>query len=84
MFWLMVIVVHWCSLPHVAIAAQKHHYQDIPDNVKRAIGGLPEGFLSYFTKRFPRLFLHVYGVVAVDPILRNDAMFRSYFDSGGD
>ncbi|KAG8950157.1 bifunctional endoribonuclease/protein kinase ire1 [Tulasnella sp. 424] len=67
-----------------ALRNKKHHYQDIPDNVKRAIGGLPEGFLSYFTKRFPRLFLHVYGVVAADPILRNDAMFRSYFDSGGD
>ncbi|KAG8911657.1 bifunctional endoribonuclease/protein kinase ire1 [Tulasnella sp. 417] len=67
-----------------ALRNKKHHYQDLPDNVKRSLGGLPEGFLSYFTRRFPRLFLHVYGVVSADPLLRNDAMFRSYFDSGGD
>ncbi|KAG8991888.1 bifunctional endoribonuclease/protein kinase ire1, partial [Tulasnella sp. 427] len=67
-----------------ALRNKKHHYQDLPDNVKRSLGVLPEGFLSYFTRRFPRLFLHVYGVVSADPILRNDAMFRSYFDLGGD
>ncbi|KIO24386.1 hypothetical protein M407DRAFT_77009, partial [Tulasnella calospora MUT 4182] len=67
-----------------ALRYQKHHYQDLPEKVKRSLGVLPEGFLSYFTERFPRLFLHVYGVVSADPLLRNDAMFRSYFDSGGD
>ena len=58
---------------------QKHHYQDLPDNVKRQIGSMPEGFLSYFTRRFPRLFLHVHSVVSSSS-LRYESMFRTYFE----
>ncbi|TPX33578.1 hypothetical protein SmJEL517_g03560 [Synchytrium microbalum] len=59
--------------------ASKHHYQDLPDNVKRALGSLPDGFLSYFTSRFPMLVLHVYDVVKQCDELREDGMFRAYF-----
>ncbi|KAG6813082.1 hypothetical protein H0H92_014141 [Tricholoma furcatifolium] len=62
-----------------ALRNKKNHYQDLPDNVKRYMGPMPEGFLSYFTKRFPRLFLHVHSVVA-STNLRTEAMFRAYFD----
>jgi serine/threonine-protein kinase/endoribonuclease IRE1 len=58
---------------------QKHHYQDLPDKVKRNLGPMPEGFLAYFTRRFPRLFLHVHSVVG-DTSLRTESMFRSYFE----
>ena len=58
---------------------QKNHYQDLPDNVKRHLGPMPEGFLSYFTRRYPRLFLHVHSVVA-NTGLCNEPMFRSYFE----
>ncbi|KAG9089781.1 bifunctional endoribonuclease/protein kinase ire1, partial [Ceratobasidium sp. 392] len=61
-----------------ALRNKKNHYQDLPDNVKRHLGPLPEGFLSYFTKRYPRLFLHVYDVVE-SSALRHESMFRSYF-----
>ncbi|KAB5588723.1 Serine/Threonine-kinase/endoribonuclease Ire1 [Ceratobasidium theobromae] len=61
-----------------ALRNKKNHYQDLPDNVKRHLGPLPEGFLSYFTRRFPKLFLHVYCVVS-DSQLRLEPMFRSYF-----
>ncbi|KAF8607337.1 hypothetical protein BDV93DRAFT_603948 [Ceratobasidium sp. AG-I] len=61
-----------------ALRNKKNHYQDLPDNVKRHLGPLPEGFLSYFTRRYPKLFLHVYSVVADSP-LRRESMFRSYF-----
>ena len=64
----------------IASDFQKHHYQDLPDNVKRHLGPLPDGFLSYFTRRFPRLFLHVYYVIATSPGLRHDPMFRPYFE----
>ncbi|PSR81760.1 hypothetical protein PHLCEN_2v6269 [Hermanssonia centrifuga] len=67
-------------LPHVWRSMfQKHHYQDLPDNVKRQIGSMPEGFLSYFTRRFPRLFLHVHSVIAASS-LRQESMFRTYFE----
>ncbi|KAI0074599.1 hypothetical protein K474DRAFT_1665218 [Panus rudis PR-1116 ss-1] len=62
-----------------ALRNKKHHYQDLPDNVKRQVGPMPEGFLSYFTRRFPRLFLHVHGVIAASS-LRNESMFRTYFE----
>ncbi|KAF9311342.1 bifunctional endoribonuclease/protein kinase ire1, partial [Podila horticola] len=57
----------------------KHHYQDLPPHVKRALGDLPHGFLNYFTSRFPKLMLHLYYIVAEDPKLRNESMFRHYF-----
>ncbi|GAA5867075.1 hypothetical protein JCM3774_004381 [Rhodotorula dairenensis] len=56
---------------------KKHHYQDLPENVRRALGDLPGGFLSYFTARFPHLLLHVYDTVAVH--LADEAMFSSTF-----
>ena len=58
---------------------KKHHYQDLPENVRRHVGSMPEGFLSYFTRRYPRLFLHVHAVIASSS-LRQESMFRSYFD----
>ncbi|KAF8721207.1 hypothetical protein RHS02_08933, partial [Rhizoctonia solani] len=61
-----------------ALRNKKNHYQDLPDNVKRHLGPLPEGFLSYFTRRFPKLFLHVYCVVEGSPLMV-EPMFRSYF-----
>ncbi|KAJ7326446.1 ribonuclease 2-5A-domain-containing protein [Mycena albidolilacea] len=62
-----------------ALRNKKHHYQDLPDKVKRNLGPMPEGFLAYFTRRFPRLFLHMHSVVG-DTSLRTESMFRSYFE----
>ncbi|KAG0328786.1 bifunctional endoribonuclease/protein kinase ire1 [Dissophora globulifera] len=62
-----------------ALRNKKHHYQDLPPHVKRALGELPHGFLSYFTSRFPKLMLHLYYIVADDPGLRNESMFKHYF-----
>ncbi|KAI0267430.1 ribonuclease 2-5A-domain-containing protein [Gloeopeniophorella convolvens] len=62
-----------------ALRNKKHHYQDLPEHVRRHVGSMPEGYLAYFTRRFPRLFLHVHGVIASSS-LRHESMFRSYFD----
>lgn len=40
---------------------------------------MPEGFLAYFTKRFPTLFLHVHTVISSSS-LRCESMFRTYFE----
>ncbi|GAA5889323.1 hypothetical protein JCM6882_000706 [Rhodosporidiobolus microsporus] len=56
---------------------KKHHYQDLPETVRRNLGDLPGGFLSYFTARFPHLLLHVYDTVATH--LSDEAMFASTF-----
>lgn len=39
---------------------------------------MPEGYLGYFTRRFPLLFMHVH-IVVESSNLRNEAMFKSYF-----
>lgn len=57
---------------------KKHHYQDLPDNVRKSLGEPPAGFLSYFTRRFPKLLMHVHGVVRAK--LSHEAMFSSYFE----
>ncbi|KIK68343.1 hypothetical protein GYMLUDRAFT_237414 [Collybiopsis luxurians FD-317 M1] len=62
-----------------ALRNKKHHYQDLPDNVKRHLGAMPEGYLSYFTRRYPQLFLHVHKVIN-DSELRSEPMFRTYFE----
>ncbi|KAI9142167.1 hypothetical protein BKA69DRAFT_1124149 [Paraphysoderma sedebokerense] len=62
-----------------AMRNKKHHYQDLPENVQKTLGPLPHGFLNYFTSRFPKLFLHVYYVVALDEHLPFENIFRSYF-----
>ena len=62
-----------------ALRNKKHHYQDMPDNVKRHLGPLPEGFLAYFTRRFPALFMHVHAVISRTG-LNTEPMFRSYFE----
>ncbi|KZV63390.1 kinase-like protein [Peniophora sp. CONT] len=61
-----------------ALRNKKHHYQDLPDGVRRAVGAMPAGYLAYFTRRWPRLFLHVYGVIEGSG-LRGESMFRAYF-----
>ncbi|KAG6335170.1 hypothetical protein ID866_3914 [Astraeus odoratus] len=63
----------------ISHVVQKHHYQDLPENVKRHLGPMPEGFLAYFTRRFPRLFIHVHGVISETPLC-SESMFRTYFE----
>ncbi|KAK7203774.1 hypothetical protein BZA70DRAFT_259474 [Myxozyma melibiosi] len=60
-----------------ALRNKKHHYQDLPPNVRSALGKVPEGFLGYFEERFPNLVMHVYFVVRDN--LRDEPQFRPYF-----
>ncbi|KAF9255849.1 hypothetical protein L218DRAFT_1081629 [Marasmius fiardii PR-910] len=62
-----------------ALRNKKHHYQDLPDNVKRHLGSMPEGYLTYFTKRYPRLFMHVHRVVG-ESELKDEDLFNTYFE----
>jgi hypothetical protein len=46
------------------IRNKKNHYADLPLAVKQSLGPLPEGFLKYFSSRFPALLVYVYSVLA--------------------
>ncbi|KAI5454087.1 bifunctional endoribonuclease/protein kinase ire1 [Naganishia albida] len=61
-----------------AMRNKKNHYQDLPDAVKKRVGPLPDGYLNYFTTRFPALFTHVHEVV-FDSKLRHESQFATYF-----
>lgn len=62
-----------------AMRNKKHHYQDLPPMLKKILGSLPDGYLNYFTRRFPELFLHVYNTVVEQPLIRTEPVFKEYF-----
>jgi len=68
------------SLQHLlrAMRNKKHHYQDLPDHAKKLFGSIPEGFLSYFTSRFPKLLLKTYYLIDSNETLRNETVFVHY------
>ncbi|XP_017389894.1 serine/threonine-protein kinase/endoribonuclease IRE2 isoform X1 [Cebus imitator] len=43
-----------------AMRNKKHHYRELPVEVRQALGQVPDGFVQYFTNRFPRLLLHTH------------------------
>ncbi|CAI4216074.1 unnamed protein product [Parascedosporium putredinis] len=46
-----------------ALRNKKNHYEDMPDSLKRSIGSLPDGYLAFWTVRFPKLLLVCWNVV---------------------
>ena len=46
------------------IRNKRHHYRDLPEDVQRALGSVPSGFLAYFEERFPELLMWSYRVMA--------------------
>ncbi|KAL9544456.1 hypothetical protein MBANPS3_007611 [Mucor bainieri] len=62
-----------------ALRNKKHHWQDLPDPVKKVYGEPPDQFLYYFTTRFPHLLLHTYYVVASHPSLKKEGSLGQYF-----
>ncbi|XP_062036036.1 serine/threonine-protein kinase/endoribonuclease IRE2 [Lepus europaeus] len=43
-----------------AMRNKKHHYRELPADVQQALGQVPDSFVQYFTRRFPRLLLHTH------------------------
>eukprot|EP01113_Clastostelium_recurvatum_P032307 TRINITY_DN4131_c0_g1_i9.p1 TRINITY_DN4131_c0_g1~~TRINITY_DN4131_c0_g1_i9.p1 ORF type:complete len:1068 (-),score=237.66 TRINITY_DN4131_c0_g1_i9:40-3243(-) len=40
-----------------------HHFRDLPDNLQKVLGPLPDGFYTHFSQRFPVLLIRTYEVV---------------------
>ncbi|XP_034044117.1 serine/threonine-protein kinase/endoribonuclease IRE1 [Thalassophryne amazonica] len=59
-----------------AMRNKKHHYHELPPEVQETLGELPEGFVSYFTSRFPRLLLHTYAALH---ICAHERLFHPYY-----
>ncbi|KAK0391585.1 hypothetical protein NLU13_1085 [Sarocladium strictum] len=65
-----------------ALRNKKNHYEDMSDSLKRSVGPLPEGYLSYWTTRFPMLLLVCWNVVYNVQWEETDR-FREYYEPAG-
>ncbi|XP_071671280.1 serine/threonine-protein kinase/endoribonuclease IRE2 isoform X3 [Patagioenas fasciata] len=65
-----------------AMRNKKHHYHELPADVQAALGSVPDGFVQYFTSRFPRLLLHTHGAMRG---CARERLFQPYYgqDPGG-
>uniref|UniRef100_A0A7I4Y3A0 non-specific serine/threonine protein kinase n=1 Tax=Haemonchus contortus TaxID=6289 RepID=A0A7I4Y3A0_HAECO len=59
-----------------AMRNKKHHYRELPEEVRTSLGKIPEEFLYYFTSRFPLLLLHTY--IAME-WCADEAIFKGYY-----
>ncbi|CAD6504862.1 BgTH12-00364 [Blumeria graminis f. sp. triticale] len=46
-----------------ALRNKKNHYEDLSEKLKKEIGPLPEGYLSYWSRRFPQLLVICWSVI---------------------
>ncbi|KFZ14636.1 hypothetical protein V502_05977 [Pseudogymnoascus sp. VKM F-4520 (FW-2644)] len=65
-----------------ALRNKKNHYEDMSDKLKKDVGPLPEGYLSFWTRKFPNLLIGCWNVVYE---VRWDEVdrFREYYEPAG-
>ncbi|CAK1367782.1 Serine/threonine-protein kinase/endoribonuclease IRE1 [Cercospora beticola] len=66
-----------------ALRNKKNHYEDMPEDVKKRIGPLDGGYLSYWCNRFPRLLMACHEVIQ-EAGLHDSDRFKKYFGLGSD
>lgn len=59
-----------------ALTPQKHHYRELPAEVRQALGRVPDSFVQYFTERFPRLLLHTHQAMGS---CASESLFLPYY-----
>ncbi|KAH8731311.1 hypothetical protein GQ44DRAFT_767190 [Phaeosphaeriaceae sp. PMI808] len=62
-----------------ALRNKKNHYEDMDEAVKAKVGPLPDGYLGYWTIKFPQLLMACYKCVW-DCRLEGESRFRPYFE----
>lgn len=60
-----------------ALRNKYHHFMDLPESLAAIMGPVPDGFYSYFIKRFPNLLMVTYYVVKHN--FQDDQIFAKYF-----
>jgi len=61
-----------------ALRNKRNHYEDMPESLKRNIGPLPDGYLGFWTRRFPNLLIKCWQVV-FEVQWDNTDRFREYY-----
>ncbi|KAK0625422.1 hypothetical protein B0T17DRAFT_532774 [Bombardia bombarda] len=65
-----------------ALRNKRYHYEDIPESLKKQVGPLPDGFLGFWTRRFPSLLIACWNVVYEVRWDETDR-FRDYYGLAG-
>lgn len=60
-----------------AIRNKYHHFIDLPKDLAKDMGPLPDGFYKYFIQKFPNLLMEVYKFVEEN--MKDDQMFSEFF-----
>nr|XP_020834295.1 serine/threonine-protein kinase/endoribonuclease IRE2 isoform X2 [Phascolarctos cinereus] len=63
-----------------AMRNKRHHYQELPMEVRQALGQVPEEFVQYFTSRFPHLLLHTHKAMGS---CASESLFQPYYRTEG-
>lgn len=65
-----------------ALRNKRNHYEDMSESLKKAVGPLPEGYLSFWTRRFPDLLIVCWNTVFEVEWDETDR-FREYYEPAG-
>lgn len=60
-----------------AMRNKKHHYRELPEDVKNSLGAVPDQFVCYFTSRFPKLLTHTYYAMMC---CKQERVFHQYYN----
>ncbi|KAL5254218.1 hypothetical protein ACHWQZ_G013854 [Mnemiopsis leidyi] len=63
-----------------AMRNKRHHYRELPEDLKTTLGDIPDGYMNYFSVRFPRLLLHTYTIMRDCQI---ESVFKQYYPDIG-
>ncbi|KAM5125649.1 serine/threonine-protein kinase/endoribonuclease IRE1-like [Mantella aurantiaca] len=59
-----------------ALRNKKHHYRELPAEVRLTLGNVPDEFVRYFTSRFPALLLHTHLAMR---LCSQERLFHPYY-----
>lgn len=66
-----------------ALRNKRNHYEDMPESLRRLVGPLPDGYLAFWTVRFPRLLLTCWKLGFDEDWEASDRFAEYYQPSGG-
>jgi serine/threonine-protein kinase/endoribonuclease IRE1 len=65
-----------------ALRNKKNHYEDMSEKLKKDVGPLPDGYLNFWTRKFPNLLITCWNIVYEVQWEETDR-FREYYQPAG-
>lgn len=62
-----------------ALRNKRNHYEDMPESLKKTVGSLPEGYLGFWTRKFPNLLIACWNIV-YDVGWETTDRFKEYYE----